>query len=43
MCDLFADVEVGEEVVDGLCEDARPVYGVDCAEMVLIVEGLVCE
>ena len=38
-----ADLEVGEEVVDGLGEDARPIDGVDGTEMVFLVEGLVCE
>ena len=36
--ELAADVEVGEEVVDGLREDARPVDGVDRAEAVGGVE-----
>jgi len=41
--DLVADVEVGEEIVDRLGEDARPVDRVDRAEVVLFVEGLVRE
>lgn len=36
-------MEVGEEVVDGLREDARPVDGVDRAEPVRRVELAVCE
>ena len=43
MRDLPADVEVGEEVVDGLGENACPIDGVDGTEMVFLVEGLVCE
>ena len=39
--ELAADVEVGKQVVDGLCEDARPVDGVDRAEAVGRVELLV--
>lgn len=34
---------MGEEVVDGLGENARPVDRVDGAEMVFFVEGLVGE
>ena len=43
MRDLLADLEVGEEVVDRLGEDASPVDRVDCAEMVFLVEGPVRE
>lgn len=41
--ELGAGVEVGEEVVDGLGENAGPVYGVDCAEAMFFVEGTVAE
>ena len=34
---------MGEEVVDGLGENARPVDRVDCAGMVFLVEGPVGE
>lgn len=37
------DVEIGEEVVHRLSEDARPVDGVDGAEMMSFVESFVCE
>jgi hypothetical protein len=42
---LLADVEVGEEVVDGLGENTSPVDRVDCgaAEVVFLVEGPVHE
>ena len=43
MRDLLADLEVGEEVVDGLGENARPVDRVDCPEMVFLVEGSIRE
>ena len=34
MRDLFVNLEVGEEVVDYLGENTRPVDRIDCAEMV---------
>ena len=37
MRDLFADLEVGEKVVDCLGENTRPVDQIDCAEMVFLV------
>jgi len=43
MWDLLADLEVGEEIVDGLGENTSPVDGVDCAEMVFVIEGPVGE
>jgi hypothetical protein len=41
MWDLPPGVEPRKEVVDGLCENACPVDGVDSTEMILVVEGLV--
>jgi len=43
MRNLLADLEVGEEVVDGLGENTGPVDRVYCAEMVFLVEGPVRE
>ena len=43
MRDLFAGLEVGEEVVDCLGKNTRPVDRIDCAEMVFLVEGSVHE
>ena len=45
MRDLFADLEVGQEVVlvDGLGENTGPVDRVDGAEMVFLVERPVRE
>jgi len=37
------DVEIGEEVVHRLSEDAGPVDGVDGTEMMSFVESFICE
>ena len=43
MRDLPADMEVCEEIVDCLGKNACPVDGIDSTEVILLVEGLVCE
>ena len=36
-------MKIGEEVIDSLCQNSGPVDGVDCAEVMLLVERSVGE